>query len=410
LYVEFHLRTRGADAWLVSKNSNERFVLGQGLPELGSIFALWRIERIPGGRIVTGRLLPHLELESAEVSSFLKRWKGRHSVRSGPHGWDVLLFEPVERRERWWLHGLLLAMTLISTTVAGALLAGERPPIEFAAMLYWQGAWLPVPVGLDLSALAAGLPFAVSLVAVLSLHEAGHYVAARRHSISVSPPFFIPFPPYVSIIGTLGAFIRLRSPVMNRDALLDVGVAGPVLSFLASIPLVCWGLLNSQVLSGGASPPGPYLIGLSSGGATDYFSLGNSLAMGVVARLLLGFDSAQSVLYLHPVAFAGWLGLFVTALNLLPLSQLDGGHILYAALGRHQRPLAWAFFIVLVPLGLLWAGWWVWAVLVYVIGRGRIRHPAVFDAERGLTPARRAVALGAAILFALCFVPVPFAL
>jgi hypothetical protein len=384
--------------------------LGQGLPELSSIFALWRVERVPGGRVITGRLLPQLDLDSTEVSGFLMRWKGRHSVRSGPHGWDVLLFDPAERRERWWLHALLLAITVVSTTVAGALLVGERPPIEFAALLFWQGAWLPVPVGLDPWALATGLPFGVSLVAVLALHEAGHYVAARRHAISVTPPFFIPFPPYVSIIGTLGAFIRLRSPVMSRNALLDVGVAGPILSFLASIPLVCWGLLHSEMISVGVSLPGPYLISFSSGGVTDFFSLGDSLAMATLARALIGFDASRYVLDLHPVAFAGWLGLFVTALNLLPLSQLDGGHILYAALGRHQRPLAWAFFIALVPLGFLWAGWWVWAVLVYTIGRGRIRHPAVFDAERGLTPARRVVAFGAAVLFALCFVPVPFAL
>jgi len=384
--------------------------LGQGLSELSAIFALWRVERVPGGRIITGRLLPQLDLDSTEVSAFLLRWKGRHSVRSGPQGWDVLLFQPNEHRERWWLHSLLFAVTLASTTVAGALLAGDRSPIDFAALLFWNGTWLPVPVGLDPVALATGLPFGVSLVAVLALHEAGHYVAARRHSISVTPPFFIPFPPYVSIIGTLGAFIRLRSPVMSRNALFDVGVAGPVLSFFASIPLVCWGILRSEMISVATRLPGPYLISFSTGGVTDYFSLGDSLAMAALARVLLGFDAGNYVLDLHPVAFAGWLGLFVTALNLLPLSQLDGGHILYAALGRHQRPLAWAFFIALVPLGFLWAGWWVWAVLVYVIGRGRIKHPAVFDAERGLTPGRRVVALAAAVLFLLCFVPVPFAL
>ena len=408
MYVELQLRARGADTWLVTSYFNERFVLGQGLTELPSIFALWRVEKVPGGRVITGRLLAGLDLDTPEVGEFLARWHGRHSVRSSPHGWDVLLFEPAKRRERWWLHGLLLAATLFSTTVAGSLLAG-RSPIEFAALLFWQGAWLPVPVSLDPRALAVGSPFGISLVVVLALHEAGHYVAARRHSISVTPPFFIPFPPYVSIIGTLGAFIRLRSPVMSRNALLDVGVAGPVMSFLASIPLLWWGLLHSGVAPL-AFVPGPYAIGFSSGSGVDYFSLGDSLAMAGLARVLLGFDAAHQVLRLHPVAFAGWLGLFVTALNLLPLSQLDGGHILYAALGRYQRPLAWAFFVALVPLGFLWAGWWVWAVLVFSIGRGRVKHPAVFNAERGLTPTRRAVALGAAILFLVCFVPVPFAL
>lgn len=406
MYAELQLRARGAGAWLVTPYSNERGVLGQGLTELPSIFALWRVEKVPGGRVITGRLLPGLDLDAPEVREFLSHWDGRHSARSGPHGWDILLFEPAARRERWWLHGFLLAVTLFSTTVAGGLLVG-RSAIGFAALAYWHGVWLPVPISLDPSALAAGLPFGLSLVAVLALHEAGHYVAAREHSISVTPPFFIPFPPYVSIIGTLGAFIRLRSPVMSRNALLDVGVAGPVLSFLASLPLLWWGLLHSEIMFLDSRLPGPYMIFFNR---SDYFALGDSLAMAGMARILLGFDAARQVIDLHPVAFAGWLGLFVTALNLLPLSQLDGGHILYAALGKYQRPLAWAFFIALVPLGFLWAGWWVWAVLVFTIGRGRIRHPAVFDHERGLTPTRRAVALGAAILFLLCFVPIPFAL
>jgi len=113
---------------------------------------------------------------------------------------------------------------------------------------------------------------------------------------------------------------------------------------------------------------------------------------------------------LHPVAFAGWLGLFVTALNLLPISQLDGGHILYAAVGSRQKQFAWLFFFALLPLGYLWAGWWLWAVLVFAIGRGRVWHPPVFDADQGLTRNRALVALAAVVIFVVCFVPMPFKL
>lgn len=386
--------------------------MGQGSIGFAAVFALWRVDRVAGGRVITGRLLPELDLESPQVRDFLAGWKGSHSTRSGEYGWEVLLFEAAERGERWWLHGLLFLVTLFSSTVAGSLLAGH-PPLRFMLLPVWSLLWLPVPVSLDLGALATGLPFGISLVMVLALHEAGHYLAAKRHGISVTPPFFIPFPPYVSVIGTLGAFIRLRSPVMSRNALFDVGVAGPLLSFVASIPLLWWGLLHSSVYAAASTVSSSYVIFFtadSAGGAMEVFMLGESAIMWALTHLLVEFDASSQVLALSPVAFAGWIGLFVTALNLLPLAQLDGGHILYAALGPRQRPLAWAFFLTLIPLGFLWAGWWVWAVLVLAIGRGRIRHPSLFNAEQGLTPGRHGLALLAAVLFAACFVPVPFKL
>jgi hypothetical protein len=392
---------------LVTLNLNNGFVMGQGSIDFAAVFALWRVDRVAGGRVITGRLLPELDLDSPQVRDLLAGWQGSHSSRSGEYGWEVLLFEPAERGERWWLHGLLFLVTLFSTTVAGSLLAGH-PPLRFLMLPAWLPAWLPVPVSLDLAALATGVPFGISLVVILALHEAGHYVAAKRHGISVTPPFFIPFPPYVSVIGTLGAFIRLRSPVMSRNALLDVGIAGPLLSFVASIPLLWWGLLHSSVLTAKSVVPSPYVIVFTTQSTQDVFLLGESAAMWALTHLLVNLDVSRQVLELHPAAFAGWLGLFVTALNLLPLAQLDGGHILYAALGARQKPLAWAFFLTLIPLGFLWAGWWVWAVLVLVVGRGRIRHPSLFNAEQGLTPGRHGLALLAAILFAVCFVPVPF--
>jgi len=389
----------------VTKKSNNGSSLGQGLDELHTIFAAFRIDSALRGRVIVGRLWPGLSPDSPPVKAVLDRWHGSHGAREGDHGWELLLFEPAQYRERWWLHALLFIVTLFSTTVAGSLLAGYSP-IGFMAVPTWGGWWLPVPFEVDLGALVPGLPFGLALVLVLALHEAGHYFAAKHHSISVTPPYFIPFPPYVSIIGTLGAFIRLRSPVLNRNQLLDVGVAGPLVSFVISLPLLWWGLLNSQVLAVSEPTPTPYLVQFLS----EQFWLGGSLAMSSVGRLLLGFSGLEHVLVLHPVAFAGWLGLFVTALNLLPISQLDGGHILYAAVGSRQKQFAWLFFLALLPLGYLWAGWWLWAALVFAIGRGRVWHPPVFDADQGLSRGRAWVALVAAAIFAVCFVPMPFRL
>jgi membrane-associated protease RseP (regulator of RpoE activity) len=276
--------------------------------------------------------------------------------------------------------------------------------VEFAALDLFADWWLPVPVSLDVGALLAGLPFGLTLVGILALHEAGHYVAARRYRITVTPPYFIPFPPYVSVIGTLGAFIRLRSPVLSRKHLLDVGVAGPLLSFFASVPVLWWGLLHSRVLSVPFEAPSLYLVRFAS----ERFWLGGSPIVLAITRALVGATPAGQTIELHPVAFAGWLGLFVTALNLLPISQLDGGHILYAVLGPRQKALAWAFFLALIPLGFLWAGWWVWAALVLLVGRGRIQHPPLFDAGEPLNRERVYVSLAAAAIFLLCFVPMPF--
>jgi len=388
----------------VTQDFNSQHTDGQGLADYLAIFAFCRAESVRAGRLLTGRLLPGLTPESAEVQEVLAGWPGSVGAREGPLGWELFLFEPAPRRERWWLHVLLLVATLFSTVVAGSLLAGHWP-IGFEALLLYGGWWVPIPVAIDVGALVPGLPFGVALVGVLAVHEAGHYLAARRHRISVTPPYFIPFPPYLSVIGTLGAFIRLRSPVLSRSTLLDVAVSGPLLSFLASLPLLWWGLAHSRVI-GVVNAPTAYLVRFAS----ERLWLGESLAMSWLTRLVLDFPGAGHVVEMHPIAFAGWLGLFVTALNLLPISQLDGGHLLYALFGSRQRLAAWAFFLALIPLGFLWAGWWVWAVLVAGVGRGRIGHPPLYSSERGPEAVRVAVGLAAAVAFLLCFVPVPFRL
>jgi membrane-associated protease RseP (regulator of RpoE activity) len=352
---------------------------------------------------LSGCLRPGLDPDAPEVRSVLAGWRGARAARPGPFGWELFLFEPAPRRERWALHAVLFLLTVFSTVLAGSLLAG-RYPIEFAALTLVRGWWLPIPASLDVVALVDGLPFGIALVTVLALHEAGHYFTARRYGVSVTPPYFIPFPPYVSVIGTLGAFIRLRSPVLGRRALLDVALAGPFLSFVGSLPLIWWGLVHSRVLDAGSAGPGGYLVRF----AGERFWLGGSALVSGLVGLFADLPGPQYMVELHPIAFAGWLGLFVTALNLLPISQLDGGHILYALLGRHQRPLAWVFFAALIPLGLLWPGWWVWAVLVFVIGRGRVRHPPLFAEHESLGRAREIAGWAAVLVFLFCFVPVPF--
>ncbi len=375
----------------------------KGHDELRHLFAVHRLQTIAAGEVISGRLLPGLDPELPPLKDALERWPGTYECRSGPEGWELLLFEARPVRERWWVHAGLFLLTLLSTMVAGGLLSGRRP-IRFEALPLVGGWWLPLPAAIDSASLLAGVPFALALVTILALHESGHYLAARGYRISVSPPYFIPFPPYISIIGTLGAFIRLRSPLMNRRQLLDVGVAGPLASFFASLPVLWWGLLHSRIVQVPSATPGPYLVRFAS----EDIWIGGSPAFSGLVRALLDFSGQGEVLWLHPVAFAGWLGLFVTALNLLPIAQLDGGHILYAALGSRQKALAWFFFLALIPLGFLWAGWWVWALLIFAVGKGRVGHPPVFNAQRDLGTGRRMMSAAAALIFLLCFVPIPF--
>lgn len=387
----------------MTSDSNRLPPPGQDLSVLARVFAVYRVESVRKGRVVSGTLLPGLGPSSPEVRELLGVWQGSYAMRQGPFGYEVLLFQAPPQRERWWLHALLFAATLFSTVIAGSLLSGYYP-VQFYALTLFDGWWLPVPVGIDVRLLPAGLPFGLALVGILALHEAGHYFVARHYRISVTPPYFIPIPPYISVIGTLGAFIRLRSPVLSRRHLLDVGAAGPLMSFFASLPILWWGLAHSRILSVPSEAPSLFLVRFAS----ERFWLGGSPVLLAMCRALLDFPGPGQVLEMHPVAFAGWLGLFVTALNLLPISQLDGGHILYAVLGPRQKALAWAFFLALIPLGLLWAGWWVWAVLVFAIGRGRIQHPPLFDAGVGLNRQRVQVGLAMAAIFLLCFVPMPF--
>jgi membrane-associated protease RseP (regulator of RpoE activity) len=222
---------------------------------------------------------------------------------------------------------------------------------------------------------------------ILLVHEMGHYVMSRIHGVEATPPYFIPAPPL--LVGTFGAFIRMHTPT-NRRALFDVGAAGPWAGFLVAIPAVFYGLSLSKVSA----------LDPTSGGVV----LGDSLVFGWLTQLALGVSSSDVTVQLHPIALAGWFGLFVTFLNLLPIGQLDGGHVVYALLGRRHRWVARTAWVAIVGLAFLgWAGWVMWAVLVMVLG---VDHPPTVD-DTPLDPARRVAAWLTIGLFAITFMPVP---
>lgn len=368
------------------------------------LFAVYRTVVIRDDLIVQGVLHPELGPDHPTVRAALEKWEGTHFVFPTDEGTEVTLVRPAADRpkERWWIHLLLGALTFLTTTAAGAYFAG-RDPFQMI-MLPVGPIGVPLPIGLSIAELVPGLLFSVPLLAVLFGHEMGHFLVARHHGMNVSPPYFIPSPHWINVIGTFGAFIRLRSAVVNRLVLLDVGMAGPLVSFVLSIPLAIVGLMMSRPL-----PPliedVPARYAVLFGGQPIW--LGGSLLFDALDWLVAG---EGGFLLLHPFAFAGWLGLFVTALNLFPLAQLDGGHILFALVGEKQRYFGMAFLALLLLLGFSWWGWWLWAGLILVLGRGSIRHPSVFDPHMPVVGRRRAIGWACVAIFVLCFVAIPISL
>lgn len=266
---------------------------------------------------------------------------------------------------------LLFAGTVVTTTVAGALQSGGDPTADPAFLL-------------------RGLPFSGALIAILLAHEMGHYLMCVRHGVRASLPYFLPAPPQFFLPGTLGAFIRIRSRFPDRRALFDVAAAGPWAGFVVAVAATACGLRLSTV------SPAP-LAGPS-------LELGDSLLTTLLTRLVL--HAEPETVMLHPIAFAGWLGLFVTCLNLIPAGQLDGGHVLYAFLGRRTRIVPAFLIAALVWLGLHgWPGWLIWAAIITVlVALGR---PPVENAILPLGSERRLAAIATLVLFVLTFVPEP---
>lgn len=370
--------------------------------EWQSLFSAYRIVVIRGEEVTQGVLHSELSADDPRVRAAADGWEGTHFLHQTDHGLEVTLVRTVgpRPRERWWLHLFLALSTLLTTTIAGAYLRDVDPlRLVSRTVGFWS---LPVPGDLVLSDLLPGFAFSVPLMLILFGHEMGHYLVARRHRMNVSPPYFIPAPNWINLIGTFGAFIRLRSPMINRIMLLDVGAGGPLVSFFLSIPVLVLGLAWSTLLPVDPSAA-PARFAVLFGGAPLW--LGDS----VLVRLLAwSMGMGSGVWLLHPFALAGWLGLFVTALNLFPLAQLDGGHILYALLGPVQRRVGLGFLFLLVGLGWWWWGWWFWALVIVLLGRGSIGHPSVLDARPPVTGARRWVGWGCVAIFLLTFLWRPF--
>lgn len=295
----------------------------------------------------------------------------------------MLMPAPVERAAlerpiRPWVHWLLFLLTIGTTTWAGAAHQGVdviRAPAR----------------------IVSGLPYSLALMAILGVHELGHYFTARRHGIRVTPPYFIPVP---MALGTFGAFIQMRSPTEHRRALFDVAVAGPLAGLAVAVPALLIGLQTSTIV------PGDVAAAPLMGGA----NVGSSLLFALLAKLSIGpVLEYGHVLQLSPLAFAGWLGLFVTALNLLPIGQLDGGHIAYAMFGHRigtviSTVAMWSLLLLAV---FVWPGLTMWAILIFFIA-GRAVPP--LNDLTPLTPGRTGLGYATFAILLVILMPLPHAL
>ena len=267
------------------------------------------------------------------------------------------------------IHILLFTLTFMTTMSAGALLSGVIP---------WE----------QPGKIYVGLPFSLTLLLILLTHEMSHYIASRMHNVSATLPYFIPAP---SIIGTFGAIIKMKPPIPDRRSLIDIGASGPIGGFIVAVIACIAGLYMSDVRPAGELQEG--------------ITFGSSLLFTFLSKVVLNIDPEKYDVILHPVAFAGWIGFLVTSLNLLPIGQLDGGHIIYALFGENHERISKVTLPVLVILGIfLWPGWLIWAVLMLVLG---YRHPPVVYPHIQLDRKRKIVGWISLAIFILTFTPMP---
>jgi membrane-associated protease RseP (regulator of RpoE activity) len=302
-------------------------------------------------------------------------------------------------RERYWLHISLLLAAGFTTTVVGARM--EFNFLHNLPRFTYQGEWLPFfPLGWVMarpSRLLLGIPFSATLLFILMAHEMGHYLFCRYYRVSATLPFFIPAP---TLIGTLGAVIRIRAPIRSRAALFDIGIAGPIAGFVVAIGALAMAMSLSKPLAPGIGSSDVQL------GFPAIFYLMHDVLCSVAPHHAIATVPLARV-YLHPTAVAAWVGMFATALNLLPSSQLDGGHIVYALAPRVHRVISWMTVIVLVYLGSMYVGWRVWAGLLVVMNVMTFRQRQA--PEYPMLPASRwPLAVLAAIMLVLTFTVSPF--
>ena len=287
----------------------------------------------------------------------------------------------------------LFVLTLVTTTMAGALhyysfsvdmsRAGATEQGELVRLLsnplfYVRGLW-----------------YSLTILAILGCHEMGHYVACLRYNVLATRPYFLPMPPIPFITGTLGAFIRIKSRMPDKIALFDIGIAGPIAGFVVAVPLLFLGLALSR-------------IDRLPEDSSSLITLGEPLLFRLAAWLIWGDVAADSSINMHPMAFAAWFGLLATALNLFPISQLDGGHIAYAVFGRRSTLITFITIGIAIGLTFVSSGWIIWTALmvgmIFLVGP---HHPPTLDDDRPLGPGRRMLAGVALAMLIVCFTPAP---
>lgn len=302
---------------------------------------------------------------------------------SDDHSTDELSDDAGEEEStfsRWTLPSILLILTIFTTLWAGAFQAYPRKLAGPVRMLIEAPEWLWL-----------GIPFAVTLIGILVTHELGHFVVSRMHGVPASLPLFIPgFP---QMIGTFGAIIRVKGPIQDRRALFDIGVAGPLAGFVAAIIALTLGLLSSHT----QDTEGQFGV-----------HYGEPLIFKLMTFVIFGPLPIHTEVVPGPIAFAAWFGIFVTSLNLIPIGQLDGGHVAYALWGSRQQTIVFAVLIFVIVLGFVgWTGWFLWAFLAMMLGFG---HPPVVNPNVPLGRWRVLVSWIALAVFLLSFTPVPFSL
>lgn len=307
-----------------------------------------------------------------------------------------------------WNNLILFILTFLSMLFTGAMNEYSGPADPSLSEWLWE----------TILNIGQGIPFAVSLLAILFAHEFGHYLAARYHKTAVTLPYFIPLP-IIGGFGTLGAYIRLKEPPKNKRVLLDIGIAGPLAGLVVAIPVVLYGLSLSPITTLDLAPG----TGFNLEGNSIIYLLSKYIINGELLPAPMSYEGLNPILYwlryyftglpipiggrdvlLHPIAWAGWAGLLVTALNLIPAGQLDGGHAIFVLIGKKTENIRPFVLMGLILLGFLYAGWWLWALIIYSLGR---YHAEPLDQITPLDPTRKALAVLMILIFLLVFTPVP---
>jgi len=370
------------------------------MESLNQFLSVWRTVALSGREYIDAVVLPEHDGPTPELQQALDEWPGAYYWADGSDAGHLILIRSTvpAQKERWWLHVTLFALSFLTVWMSGTLLAGliavphvplfRDPIVAGQALVEWVTQLGP----------GVGLGFAVTLMGILLAHELGHYTAARTYRIDASPPYFLPAPPWYFFIGTFGAFIRLRSPVIDRRQLMDVGAAGPWAGFVVAVIAFVFGLGASEVIADLGPTQQVIMFG-------DFrFYLGDSIITAWLRKLVVG----EGTVLLHPLAQAGWVGILVTALNLMPFGQFDGGHVAYALVRDLQRFVGVFMLMLLVVLGFDFWFWWVWGAFILVVSGGRVGHPSVIEYHRPLPRNRRILGVATIALFAVTFIAVPF--